>query len=309
MERPAIRLVVSPSLGARVVSLLDRRTGREWLAPGKTPAAPALRAWSAEDAVFGGEQAFGWDECLPTVAPSPDPLNPHDPPLRDHGSLWGRDAATSLDEGTLVTEWPADRWGLRFLRRLRIDSSAVIADYALHNPTHTALPFLWSAHPLLRLEPGTRLHLPKLDRIQVESSGGVAFRDRRAAWPRALDADGRPVQLDLVPAPSAGISVKAFARGLEGRAGALAPDGSWLGLAWDPVFAPALGLWLDHGAWPEDKPLQQVAFEPTTAAHDALADAIADRHVATVAPGRTVRWWMRIEVGTHPPGLAAFLRG
>lgn len=291
------------------MSLVDRRTGREWLAPGRMPDTEALRTWSEEDATFGGEQAFGWDECLPTIARSPDPMDPHAPPLRDHGNYWGREAATSLDEGTIVTDWPPDRWGLRFLRRLRIDSSAVIADYALHNPTRTALPFLWSAHPLLQLEPGTQLHIPRADRVQVESSHGVAFRGRRAAWPRALDGHGQPVDLDLVPARSAGIAVKVFARGLEGRAGALTPDGSWIGLAWDTAFAPSLGLWLDHGAWPADEPLQQVALEPSTASHDALAAAIADRQVATVAPGRTVRWWMRIEVGTQPPGLAAFLRG
>lgn len=310
LERPAVRLVVSPQLGSRVVSLLDRRTGREWLAAGHAPGADALAAWATEEAVFGGEQAFGWDECLPTVAPTADPLNPQAPPLRDHGNFWGRnEAATSLDGGTIVTEWPADRWGLGFMRRLRLDSSAVIADYALFNPTSHPVPFLWAAHPLLQLEPGTRLHLPRVDHVVLQGVRGVHLGIGRSTWPQALTADGQQVELDVVQPASAGVSIKAFARVLVGRAGALAPDGSWIGLAWDPAFAPVLGLWLDYGLWPDTRPLHQVALEPTTAARDALSEAIADGQVATVAAGRTVRWWLRMEVGTHPAGLGAFLRG
>jgi hypothetical protein len=313
LERPAMRLVVSQQLGSRVVSLLDRRTGREWLAPGRVPDAGALAAWAGEEAVFGGPEAFGWDECLPTVARTADPMNPQAPFLRDHGNFWGREAATSIDQGTIVTEWPADRWGLGFLRRLRLDASAVIADYALYNPTTYPVPFLWAAHPLLQLEPGTRLHLPRVDRVLLQDVRGVRLSAGRAAWPRAATADGGQADLDVVQAASAHVSIKAFARVQDGRAGALTPDGSWIGVAWDPSFAPMLGLWLDYGAWPETGPesgqLHQVALEPTTAARDALGDAIADGNVATVAPGRTVRWWLRLEVGTHPAGLGAFLRG
>lgn len=309
LERPAFRVVVAPHLGARIVSLLDRRSGREWLTPGPAPTPAALETWAGEEAAFRADEAFGWDECLPTVARCTDPLDPLGPPLRDHGSFWGREAATSIEEGTIVTEWPADRWGLGFLRRLRLDSSAVIADYALYNPTRQPVPFLWSGHPLFQLEPGTRLHLPKVDRVLLDHAEGLQLDPRRVGWPRATALDGQTVDLDIVQPASAGASIKAFARGMEGRAGALAPDGSWIGVAWDPGFAPTLGVWLNYGSWPQERPLFHVGLEPTTAAHDALSDAIADRGVATVGPARTVRWWMRIEVGTQPPGLAAFLRG
>ena len=57
-----------------------------------------MRTWlagEAEEAAFTGERAFGWDECLPTVAPCADPLDPGGPSLRDHGDGWGRSSEVS----------------------------------------------------------------------------------------------------------------------------------------------------------------------------------------------------------------------
>lgn len=302
---------MSPLPGARVVSLQDRRTGREWLTQ-QAPDAAEAAAQDSDEAVFGGAEAFGWDECLPTVARCPDPVNPDAPRLRDHGDMWGRDAAVSIDGASLITEWPAGRWGLRFTRRLRLDSSAVIADYALFNPGPRPAPVLWSAHPLLRLEPGTRLHIPRIDRVRVQGAqglDGLSVDGGQIGWPRAQFDDGSRLDVDLVGEASARTSLKLFARGMEGRAGALSPDGSWIGLTWDSTFAPFLGMWLDYGAWPAEAPLHQVALEPTTSPHDALADAVRAGQAPAIAPGRTVRWWMRLELGTQPHGLGAFLRG
>ena len=52
-----VRIIVCPALGARVLSLVDQWTGREWLVAGEPPPmgpggdAPA---WSGPDAVYGG---------------------------------------------------------------------------------------------------------------------------------------------------------------------------------------------------------------------------------------------------------------
>jgi hypothetical protein len=323
LERPAVRVVVAPEMGGRIVSLQDRRTGREWLAQGSLPGPTERASWSGEEARYGGPQAFGWDECLPTVAASPDPTDAAGAPLRDHGDCWGRDALCTTDGQSLLTRWPPGRWGLALQRRLRLDSSAVILEYVLQNHGSHEAPFLWAAHPLLTLEPATRLHLPRIDRVRVHTAIGANLPGRRASWPRANVGDGTTLDLDVIPDAESRMALKLFALGLPGRAGALAPDGSWVGVAWDPTFAPALGVWLDHGGWPQPgprhptgagpstapelAPLHQVALEPATAAFDSLADAVAAGQAARIGPGRSVRWWMRAEVGTQPPGLAAFL--
>ena len=64
LDNDRVRVIVVPALGARVISLTDRFASREWLVAGDPPADPT--PWAGHEAVFDGDVAFGWDECLPT---------------------------------------------------------------------------------------------------------------------------------------------------------------------------------------------------------------------------------------------------
>ena len=70
----AVALEVVSEVGARVVSLRDKRRDREWLVQGKKPRELEQLDWAEEQAVFAGRESFGWDECLPTTAPCADPV-------------------------------------------------------------------------------------------------------------------------------------------------------------------------------------------------------------------------------------------
>ena len=155
LENDAVRLACEPEVGARITSLVDRRTGREWLVPGTLPGTAA--AWAAEGAVFGGAEAFGWDECLPTVAPCPDPADAMAPALRDHGEQWGRPADVEATDDRLVATWTRSRWPLRFRRAITLEGAAVACEYELEAGGDRALPILWSMHALLSLEPGSAI--------------------------------------------------------------------------------------------------------------------------------------------------------
>ena len=69
-----VELEVVSEVGARVVSLRDKRRDREWLVQGEKPRELDQMAWAREEAVFAGRESFGWDECLPTTSPCADPL-------------------------------------------------------------------------------------------------------------------------------------------------------------------------------------------------------------------------------------------
>ena len=63
LETDLIRVAAAPERGARIVSLVDCRTGRDWLAQGEPPYV------KESDARYGLLEAAGWDECFPTVSP------------------------------------------------------------------------------------------------------------------------------------------------------------------------------------------------------------------------------------------------
>ncbi len=324
-----VRIVSCPVLGARVLSLVDLWTGREWLVTGDPPAAgPAgdAPAWSGRDAVYAGPVAFGWDECLPTVAPCPDPADPGGAPLRDHGDLWGRPAEVLSEGAVLGATWLVERPGergapYRFTRRLRLDGSRVVADYELENLGSAELPVLWSMHPLLALEPDGRLEVEGLVSVRVTRAAGlpIAPVPGRADWPETPGTDGRPVALDVVRGATAGSAVKAYGgwelygswesatgEGLPGVAAAAQPDGSRLELTWYAPIAPNLGIWLDDGGWPAapDEPRVQHALEPTTSPDDDLASAIASDRALVLAPAERVAWsaTLRVRAPGEPRG-------
>ncbi len=298
LESPDLRLVVVPALGARVVSLVDLRTGREWLVQGHPPTRAEARSWSRHGVAFLGRQAFGWDECVPTVAPCPDPLDPCGPRLRDHGDLWGRATTAAADHEGLATTWTGQRWPYRFRRRLSLTADAVHCTYELTNEGDRDLPILWSMHALLELEPGALIQLPPTELSITFATGlGVAATDSMR-WPDIPGGDGGSVDLSVVRAADARFAAKLYADPApSGPARAVAPDGASIAFMWPRDVAPALGLWLDYGGWPDPSSgVRQVAIEPTTSGHDDLQDAISAGQARLVRPGDKVAWEVRVEV-------------
>ncbi len=306
LENDRLRLVVVPALGARVVSLVDRATSREWLVQGEPPAAPD--AWSSPDAVFSGPASYGWDECLPTVAPCPDPLDPAAPALRDHGDAWGRPAASAAEGGVLVATWTGIRWPFTLRRELRVDGPVVRADYVLENRGPVELPFLWSMHPLFAIEPGSRIEVNDLRSVLVTHAAGIdlPFLPRRVPWPTATDDRGEPIAWDTVRAREAGTAAKLYGgqdagaeEWLPGLSAMTVPDGSRLELSWCSLPVPAVGIWLDDGGWPTSAGQVQHALEPTTSPDDDLVSAVAAGRAMLAAPGERVAWEAMLRV-RHP---------
>jgi len=305
-----VRLVVCPALGARVLHLVDQWTGRDWLVPGDPPAAGpdgAAAGWAGPQARYDGPAAFGWDECLPTHAPCPDPADPAAPPIRDHGDLWGRPAEVTADGAVLVTTWEAGARPYRFTRRIRLDGPRVVAEYELENRGQGDLPVLWSMHPLLALEPGGRIEVEGLASVRLVSAVNLPLAPvpGRADWPETPGTDGRPVALDVVRGRGAGTALRAVGgwelyggwegssgEGLPGVAAAVQPDGARLELTWYAPIAPNLAIWLDDGGWPAppEEPRVLHALQPTTSPDEDLAAAVRNDRALVLAPAERVAW-------------------
>ncbi|HEY6057745.1 MAG TPA: hypothetical protein VIV06_06920, partial [Candidatus Limnocylindrales bacterium] len=289
LQNELLRVIVVPEFGAKVVSLVDRRTGREWLVQGSPQADGAAR-----EAVFGGAAAYGWDECLPTVAPAADPVLPGRR-LRDHGDQWGRPCGVDTVDGAIQSRWDGLDWPYRLVRRLSLDGPSVVAEYTLEVDStiaSKALPFLWSMHPLFTLEPGSRIRLPDGVRdVTITNGTGTGIEPGgRIGWPSAARsvAHGDHLALDEVRAAESGQALKLYAGPVErGWTVAETTDGGRLQVSWDTSFARFVGLWLDYGGWPAapDMPRHEVAIEPTTAPADDLATAIAGGHAERLAGG------------------------
>jgi hypothetical protein len=244
--------------GARITSIYDPVRRREWLeAPG---AMEATRPF--DEGAMGG-----WDEMMPTISACRYPDGVVD--LPDHGELWCRPWRVSqVSDSSATMSIDGEVLDFRFERTITVAERSARLSYRLTTPVD-GLWYLWAAHPLFAVKPGTRLV--------------VAGRTRDP------DGDAREVVLtrDLAP----GESRKYFVTPAEevATASLVDPDGAAITLRWSRADAPFVGVWLDYGAYARHP---VVGIEPTNGADDSLEEALAFRGPVPLTGTR--RWSVEV---------------
>jgi hypothetical protein len=293
IESEVMRVGVLPDFGARVVSLFDKRAAREWIFQG------GVSADAGEDAVFGAEEAAGWDECFPTVSPCDASATPWRRRLRDHGDLWGRPwTVDARSDQLLATSCATGEFA--FTRTLAVEGSQLTASYRVENRTLSDMPYLWALHGLLAAPAGERIVLPGCKELGATYLGrhGKSFALPSVPWPDT----GRELgfRLDAVQPDSSGFAGKFYTEAV-GRAAAVGRDGQWLVIGWAPPVT-TLGLWLNYHGWPAPPRGHHLALEPTTAPADSLVQALGAGKAAWIGPGATASWTITLTLSSTAPG-------
>ena len=281
IESELVRVGVAPDFGARVVSLLDKRNGREWMTQGDR--SPAV----GEDAVYGGREAVGWDECFPTVGVWDGTGTAWGRRLRDHGDLWGRpwqvDSSGPLE---LTTTYANESFTFR--RTLMLEGAALTARYDVTNHLEAQLPYLWALHSLFAVRPGDQIDLGGVREVHASfmAENGRMLGDGKVAW---LDKDDRvSFPLIEVQPPSALFAGKFLVADRPASRARLGQPGQWLEIEWDERLA-SIGIWLTYGAWPQAGGHHEVAIEPTSSPANDLGEAIS-AGAMPLAPGERREW-------------------
>lgn len=304
LRSPELELIAVPAAGMRITHL-RRVRGREWL--WRNPALPlsppaAAASLPPDRAYVEGADSGGWDECFPTVAPSPVPGGwPGE--LPDHGELWQAHWESAVWEdpagATLAASATGERLPYEFHRSITLAADAPEArfDYRLRHTGDRPFPWLWSAHPLLLVQPGTALDAPGLRQVRLAAVFG---REDLAAgdivsWPGGITAADR-----FVMPPPSGWAVKCFGNAADGPVVVTDPRrGERLEIVADPAEVPHLGLWINAGGWAGGggEPYYTLGVEPCIGAPDRLADAVEAWETALVLqPGEERRWRLTVRL-------------
>jgi len=272
LDNEAVELGVVPELGARIISLKDRRTGREWMwhPPGGLH---LFRNRPGDD--FSLSPLVGMDECLPTIAA----CSWQGVELPDHGEVWSApwqvDAA-GWEGGSLKTSVRLKILPFTFQRTITLQGNEIEIGYRLDNHGTEDKHFLWAVHPLLRLQAGDRLDLPASTRGLLNG----------AAWVDAVAT--------AIPEKN---HAKIFAAPVTEGLSAVTNQttGDRLEFEWNPEENGTLGLWLTRGGWHGH---HHFALEPMNADSDALPQAAERNRCGVVAGASFVTWQIRLRVGT-----------
>lgn len=305
LSNDEIEVVCVPSLGGKLTNL-RRHRGREWL--WRNPAIPLRESeWGAS--YVETADSGGWDECFPTVGPSPMPgAAPGEPLLLDHGELWALPWQHTVSDGpdgvTLTGRVEGRLLPYDFQREITLPErgAEIGISYLLRHRGEVPFPFIWAAHPLLNVQRGTRLVLPAAGRTRVISAVGRAdlsegeelpypFEHEGGGWEFPGDA-GWALMLGVDLGPSRRIEVTDPVRGermmIETSAG-----------------VDQVGLWINAGGWvpsqlngrPGPAPYVNLGIEPCIGVPDRL-DRAAGRWngAATLHVGEELRWSVRVSL-------------
>lgn len=300
-----LALTVIPALGAKIASLRDTRSGREWL--WRHPRLPYRRLPHGSSYVREADTG-GWDECFPSVSACAYPAPPWaGAPIQDHGELWSQPAELRVertgDGVTLEATWQGVALPYRFSRAMHLaaGSARMALTYHVASLADAPMPFIWSAHPLIAIEPAMALHVPPDARFHCELARPDGLLPARSGlpFPPPATLHGAPLNLARLPGPEAAVAIKLWSEPLaEGWARIAASDGA-LHLRWDVAELPQLALWLNLGNDAADggAPYYNLGLEPCIGAQDSLAEAVmVYRRHATLAARGSKAWRLEVEL-------------
>jgi galactose mutarotase-like enzyme len=291
-----LEVVAIPSLGMKLTNL-RRLNGREWLwRSDQIPLAPPRSGSSYVETADSG----GWDECFPTVGPCPVPGAPlGTAPLPDHGELWSAPWTSSVYDQAEGTTVAGSARGIafpyEFQRQITLDPHQPVVRfrYLLRHTGDKPFPWIWSAHPLLNVQPGSVLTLPGVSQVKLAAvHGREDLQDGDVvSWPGAMSG----VSDRFTFPQNGGWAIKAFGDlGPEGRMMLTDPRrGERLEFVVRPEEVPQVGVWINCRGWapPGRTPYYNLALEPCIGAPDRLDLAVTEWHAAqTLHPGEERAW-------------------
>lgn len=280
-------LGIVPELGGKVLNLIDRASGTEWMwAP---PDGRGLFRNQPGDVYIDGPLT-GADECFPTIAP----CRWRGRALADHGDLWPRpwDVLSCTDrEIDLQIQSPA--LPFRFRRRIAIEGEAARFEYTVTNTGPDEEEFIWAFHPMLHYDVGDRLEIPATA-ARIDSQINTPFGGRGSAIKLPEPMPGvRIDRMDFGPLKSA--ALKFFTDKLEqGRVALVRPKlNHRLVFEFDRRLTDTVGVWLNGGGWAG---YRHVIIEPGIGAPDPLDLATEWGRCGRIEPGATFTWWMTLRL-------------
>jgi len=300
LENATLQVVVVPEMGAKIVSLLDKRNQIEWLVgPGKRPFQPAPYG-----AVFTDQDMSGWDEMFPTInaCQYPHPHSDQTILLPDHGEVWAIPwDRIETDNPTLSFAVEGRALPYYLSRKIEFEAEAMLRfTYRVTNRSDDPIAALWAAHPQFTTGSKARIILPpdisEVWNVMPEEFGW-GLPDSSVEWPETTQKDGEILRLDEVGPPELNRARKFYVPPTTQAFWITVlrePSQDWISLSWDIDEIPYLGIWVDEGYISAES---VAAPEPATGFYDSLALAFEKDRYMVVEPGKSVSWSLVVRCG------------
>jgi hypothetical protein len=309
IENEKIRAVFLPEIGGKMKELINLKTGTQFLLENQHEDKIYKPAPYGSD--FSKYDVSGFDECFPTVSACEKSLkNNKKICFPDHGELWSRawEFTQVSDFITLSIEGMKSKY--LFKKKIGLREDTIEINYTVKNLSPHTFPYLWSAHPLLKISADDKLLLPPYSNAASlywasKPTIGIHTDPLNLC---SLMIDQNDFDLSVVPDKSVNFAVKCFTGKLtKGYAGLYKKlkDETIL-FTFDTDEIPYLGIWLCYGGWPADSQNKHytIGLEPTNGNSDSLAEAVQKNNFSELAPFGERGWTLKITLLQGMPDVS-----
>jgi hypothetical protein len=305
IETDRLTVKVLPELGAKVISIVRKPSGREvlWRQPGR-----ALRRADYGGA-FDAYDISGWDECFPSIGEVHYPDGPWKGiVVPDHGELWSQPWRWEWEENRLRMGVHSVRFGYHFERTFDFSSQDRISiHYRATNPTPFSFKALWSMHPFFAVSPMSRVLLPDGASVLTEISKGERIGGylSRNPWPNMQQRSGGALDLSVMGPRQQGYVEKLFSTPLSAGWSALYDTSTeeFVAFTFNPGQVPYMGICQIRDGWPDGESAYTTILEPCSGWPDRLDVAVERGAHVTVPPYGNLVWSVELHIGQGTPAL------
>ncbi len=276
MESDSLRVDVAPSLGGKVVNVLNKRADYQFL--WRDPALKLRQspAGSAYDPNFYG----GVDELLPNDLPEViDGI-----PCPDHGELWTQPLRWRVEKEELRLSGRLPLTGLSYDRRMALDPDGPVVrcDYQIRNDSPELRRFLWKFHAAVNIQPGDRILCDARFAQVADPAWSKWPAQSRFEWPMVAGQDAS--QAPAADGSGDFLLLSGLRRGW--MAWRNAARGLIFGYRFDTAVFPYAAYFASYGGF---RGQYFAVLEPCTAMPTSINEAAGLNQCSSLNPGETLR--------------------
>ena len=296
MENSRTRVIYLKHFGGRMVSLVNLKTGREYLTTG---AGDKHMIAGYGDNFNQCSDLSGVDEVFPTCNPCVYPFFPWEghkvPP---HGELWTQNWDFDQKGDELIMTAHGIRFPYTFTKTVRLlDTGVLHIEYRIINYSAFDMHFLWMLHPLLCMEDDVTITLPDgINKIiSMFSTTQEMGKGRIFDWPIA-EVNGQKRDMSRSSGMEKLCAEKYFAYGKFDK-GYMAityePSGEGLGVHFPADKVPYAGIWISNGRL---RGIRHVALEACIGGRDELGKTIEEGESAILSAKGDYTFYLEYEL-------------
>ncbi len=255
VETEKLRATFLPCLGAKFVSLIDTRTGRQYFE--QNPGEKYRKLSYAGK--YTDAECSAFDDMFPTIDAYRSSQFPWEgTELPDHGEVCGLPWNMEIGDDSVTFDVYGVRFPYHMTKTVYEKNGNIALSYSVENLSPFDMDFIYASHCMIKAEPGSTVTTPFPDGAQCtmifDATYGHKYGDKYSWKPIITPEKNNATFKFFFDDPVS-----------EGWAKYTYPDGDYIKMVFDGDKLPYLAIWENDGNL---LGMHNCAFEPCSGTHD-----------------------------------------